>query len=217
MTAVDLVHSALEAHGVRSRIEGGQVLLLDAPLAFEPLVSDGPPNEKKIVQLDLIMQSPRVAPRFIVESMAGVGLDQSAAERDAFLKFLLGAFHVLLTALADHSCSSNPAEWLHWTSSRGTWRVCDGPVLKHGAGEIPSTYVEFMKRLEALFAELSRDEPHWVSVFIGSLNESVTGLNVILDNERWSAAENLARQLDWHCPGGYRSLRHFFIAFPDAR
>ena len=102
---------------LRTVADGCVRLFGDADLILEPRVFDGPPNgHAKIVQLDIIANSPRIAPRFIVESIAGVGSDRSTAAKDAFGKFLLGSFHVLLTALADHSCDSNPAEWLKWGS-----------------------------------------------------------------------------------------------------
>jgi hypothetical protein len=218
MPVIELLQSALEAHGVASVIDGGCVRLLGADLALEPRVFDGPDNaQSKIVQLDVLAHSPRVAPRCIVESMAGLGSDRSAAERDAFGKFLLGSFHVLLTALADHSCASNPAEWLHWQGKKRAWRICDGPLLVQSSGSKSTTYPEFMEKLQELFVDSVSPSVHWVRVFVGSFRRQMTGADVLLDNEPWPEGAALLSSCDWGFPEEYRSLRHFFVAVPDAR
>jgi hypothetical protein len=219
MSVLELLQFALEAHAVPSAIDGGCVRLTGgADLTLEPRVVDGPPNaHSKLVQLDVVAHSPRIAPRCIVESMAGVGADRPAAERDAFGKFLLGSFHVLLTALADHSCESNPAEWLNWQSDRAAWRICDGPLLVHGPGSKSTSYPEFIQELEALFVRSVPPGTHWVRVFLGSFDRKIAGLDVLLDNEPWPEGAALLSRWDWAFPEEYRSLRHFFVAVPDAR
>jgi hypothetical protein len=217
MSVLELLHSALEAHGVASVIDGGCVRLIGGvDLALEPRLLDGPPNEhSKIVQLDVVAHSPRIAPRCIVESMAGLGADRSAAERDAFGKFLLGSFHVLLTALADHSCESNPAQWLYWQGHGAAWRICDGPLLVHGPGSRSTSYPEFVKKLQELFVGSVSPEAHWVRVFLASFHGKSAGADVLLDNEPWPDGAALLNGWDWAFPEEYRSLRHFFVAVPD--
>lgn len=219
MSVLRILHSALEAHGVASSIDGSRVRLLDGThLELEPRVFDGPPNEHStIVQLDVVAYSPRIAPRYIVESMAGLGADRSAAERDAFGKFLLGSFHVLLTALADHSCESNPAEWLHWQRNGAAWRICDGPLLVYGTGSKETSYAEFIPKLQELFVGSVSPGSHWVRVFVASFNRTKAGADVLLDNEPWPEGAALLNGWDWGFPEEYRSLRHFFVAVPDAR
>ena len=218
MTVVDLIHTALEAHDVSSTIQDDVVRLTGSDLEFEPRVFDGPPNEhSEIVQLDIVARSRRIAPHYVVESMAGVGSDRSSAERDAFGRFLLGSFHVLLTVLADHSCPSNPAEWLTLEEGGASWRVCDGPLLVQGPDLDSTTYPDFLKQLEELFLSSVSAGPHWVRVFVGSFQGKVSGLEVLLDNEPWAEAVALVNQWDWRCPEEYRSLRHFFMALPNAR
>lgn len=218
MAITELLHSALEAHGVASSIEGGSVRLIgDAGLVLEPRMFDGPPNDHaKLIQLDIVAYSPRIAPRFIVESMAGIGSDRSTAEHDAFGKFLLGPFHVLLTALADHSCEANPAEWLKWGNGPACWRVCDGPLLIHGTGQKTTTYPEFVEQLQELFLDTASHDVHWVRVFVASFGRKLTGADVLLDNERWAEGAALLEKWNWAFPEEYRSLRHFFVALPAA-
>ena len=218
MPTVDLLTEALEAHGIACRAEAGVVRLANSELVLAPRVFDGPANESsKLVQLDLLAYSSRIAPRFVVESIAGFGSDRSAAENNAFGKFLLGSFHVLLTALADHSCDANPAEWLRWQGVTDYWRVCDGPLLTQGPQVATDLYSAFMEQLRELFVSTVSSQPHWVRVYVGSFDRKIAGLDVLLDNELWPEATALARQWDWRCPEEYRSLRHFFMAFPGAR
>jgi hypothetical protein len=217
MTALEMLHFALDSHGIDSYVENGCVLLAgDSGLILEPRVFEGPPNDNaQLIQLDIAAHTPRIAPRVIVDSMAGTGTDRAAAERDAFGKFLLGSFHVLLTALADHSCESNPAQWLKWSRGHETWRVCEGPLLVHATGSKSTTYPGFFQQLEALFLASVPHDAHWVSVFLASFGGKLAGADVLLDNEPWAEATALVNQWDWKFPDEYRSLRHFFVALPD--
>jgi hypothetical protein len=217
MRVLELLHFALEAHGIASTIDGRVVRLAGgSDLAFEPRVFDGPPNERaKIIQLDIVARSPRIEPRCIVESMAGIGSDQADAERHAFGKFLQGPFHVLLTALADHTCESKQSEWLLWHGSGGDWRICEGALLVHGSGDTSTTYPQFFKELEKLFLSSASRDVHWVRIFVGSFDGKQAGADALLDNEPWPEAMALLNRWEWDFPQEYRSLRHFFVAVPD--
>lgn len=216
MTVVEMLYLALEAHGIKCVIEDGLVRLVgDSDLSFEPRVFDGPPNaQSKIIQLDVVARSRRIAPHCIVESMGGMGSDQEAAERDAFGRFLLGPFHVLLTALAGHSCESNPAQWLEWQRNGTSWDICDGPLLVHGGEAGSTTYTEFLQQLENLFLTSVSRDVHWVRVFVASFNGKLAGADALLDNKPWPEAAALLNSWDWDFPQKYRSLRHFFVAVP---
>jgi hypothetical protein len=216
MRVVDLVQFSLEAHGIASAIDGSIVRLSDgSDLSFEPRVFDGPPNDRvKIIQLDMVVRSPRIAHRYIVESMAGMGEDQAKAEREAFVKFMMGPFHVLLTALGDHTCESNPAQWLKWKNSSASWRICDGPLLFHNTAATETAYPEFIQQLENLFLASASRDVHWVRVFLASFSGAQTGGEVLLDNQPWPEAVELLNSQQWDFPQEYRSLRHFFVALP---
>jgi hypothetical protein len=216
MRIIELVQFSLEAHGLASAIDGNVVRLADgSDLSFEPRVFDGPPNEHaKITQLDMVVRSRRIPRRYIVESMAGLGEDQAEAEREAFGKFLTGPFHVLLTALADHTCDSNPAEWLTWKNGSASWRICDGPLVFNNTADTQTAYPDFIPQLEKLFLASATREVHWVRVFLGSFNGKQTGGEVLLDNQPWPDAVALLNSQQWEFPQEYRSLRHFFVALP---
>src|SRR5688572_4281308 len=120
--------------------------------------------------------------------MAGIGSDQADAERDAFGKFLLGPFHVLLTALADHTCESQQSQWLLWHENSGDWRVGDGPLIVHGTGTTSTAYPQFFKELEKLFLSSASRDVHWVRIFVGSFDGKQTGADALFDNEPWPEA-----------------------------
>lgn len=212
----EMLHMALEAHGIVSTIDGAVVRMAGgSDVTFEPRVFDGPPNERaRIIQLDIVVRSPRIAPRCIVESMAGIGADQVEAERVAFGKFLMGPFHVLLTALADHTCESNPADWLVWQNSASSWRICDGPLIIQG-GTSSTAYSAFIGELEKLFLTAASRDVHWVRIFVGSFQGQQAGADALLDNEPWPEALALLNRWEWDFPQEYRALRHFFIALPS--
>ncbi len=224
MSVIEMLHHALESHGVEHYVADEYVCVWvgegEGDLILQPLVFEGPPNNgTTAVQLDIAASSPRIDPRFIIESTAGFGPDRAAAERDAFGKFLLGSFHVLLTALADHSCESNPAEWLQWGSGSASWAVCEGRLLLAQGVQpepTPTPYPEFYERLQQAFLATASREVHWVRVFLASHRRELIGAEVLLDNEPWAEGVALLTGQDWDCPDEFRSLRHFFIAFPDA-
>jgi len=218
-TALQFLNHALNAHGIPSVIKDGATRIIAAPLLLEPQVFDVPTQTPAaalgaLVQLDVRAESPHTAPRFILESFAGVGDSPAAALQDAIQKFLSGTFHVVVTALAGHHCESEQTEWLDWPGAGAGWRVCAGGFMVHGDATTDSSYPEFFHELETLFRARASAGPHWVRVFVASLNGTLTAAEVMLDNEPWKAAEALVRKWNWQPPSGYRSLRHFFIALP---
>jgi hypothetical protein len=68
----------------------------------------------------------------------------------------------------------------------------------------------------ALFVKGASREPHWIRVFICSFESRPQEIEVLLDNEPWPQAQSIAKGWHWACPEEYRSLRHFFMAFPGA-
>lgn len=217
MDLLESIHTTLQLHDTPSHIAGQRVHLTGRDLAFEPRVFDGPPaKQSTIVQLDIIAYSERIAPHHINESIAGMGSDKAAAVRDALGKFLLGPFHVILTALADHSCENNPADWEHWSGPHGDWRICQGSLLLVGPKPAPEVYAGFLEHLQSAFLSSMTPRPHWVRVYVGSFERRACGVEVLLDNEPWPPALAIAEKWQWDCPEEYRSLRHFFIALPEA-
>jgi hypothetical protein len=214
-TFAGLVEGALVAHGIRCTRKAGVVRLADHGLVFETTEKPVPRSAgTSLIQVDVEVKSPKLGRRAIHEAIAGIGPSREGALQNALQKFLLGSFHVFLTALADHECRDNPALWLDRPGKKGPWRLCDAPLLVQGGDPMKTNYSGFAEALKALFSEEAKAGVHWVSVFVSAIDGKSAGLDVRLDNEPWPKAQKLAKKWDWPYPEGYYALRHFFIALP---
>jgi hypothetical protein len=211
----ELLSAALSAHSIVHVSIGARIELPLSSVVFEGDYLDGPVHvDTVIVQLNVSTTAPMLEGRAVRQSFAGIAADRQAAERDAFGKFLLGSFHVLLCTLAAHACDSDGTEWSIWGDGSARWRVCDSALLVQGADPASIDYVRYYRRLKELFVETASNNVHWCETFFASLNGSLTGAEVCLDNAPWEAA-HVALQT-WHVAptSGYRSGRHFMLAIP---
>lgn len=145
--------------------------------------------------------------------MAGVGPNRSEAEHNAFGRFILGPFHVLLSVLANVHDDCAEAEWLEWRSAASAWRVCTSRLLVLGGDTAAVDYQSFLERLRELFVSEVSPGLHWCDVFFASVDGTPT-VDVRLDSEPWpKAGEALAR---WFAAPAqdFQSYRHFFVALP---
>lgn len=156
----------------------------------------------------------------LVESHAGSGPTREAAIGSAFLKFLLGSFHVILEALAEHTCSEEQGVWHRWTAESSEWRLCAGPVVCQSNGNhdtLSQSMESFIAELQPLFASLAPTAAHWFRVFVGSYDDEIKSCDVVLDNELWQAATDVALKWKWPTSPTYRSARVFAIGLPLRR
>jgi hypothetical protein len=211
----DVMSSALEAHSIAYVVRNDAVELPDSSVSFSAKVQNGPAQTNGVLlQLDVTTSAPLLGGRVIQQSFAGLGDDRKSAEHNAFGKFLLTSFHVILSGLASHSCEQDGTEWSVWGSGDAQWRVCDSPLIMQGGDPTTVGYPAYVKRLEALFVRQASQGLHWCETFFCSLNGSLVGTDIRLDNVTWQAA--LEALEAWHIapPEGYRSGRHFFLAMP---
>jgi len=214
----ELLSTALSAHSIEYIAVGARMELRTSGVIFDGEIVDGPVHvDTVIVQFNVATGAPMLRGRVIRQSFAGIGADRQAAERDAFGKFLLGSFHVLLCTLAQHACDSDGTEWSIWGNVGNRWRVCDSALLVQGADPASIDYAQYHRHLEALFVQTASHELHWCETFFACLNGSLTGAEVCMDNVPWEDA-NIALRA-WHVAptNGYRSGRHFMLAVPLAR
>jgi hypothetical protein len=213
---LDALREAFVTHGLEGDVADG-VLALPDHLRVEPRVSerDGI-NGAAQVQVDFAIESPRLA-QPMVDSFAGVGASREEAERNALGKFLHGSFHVIAESLTSHRGDADQVDWDEWTAAGGhAWRVCSGPVLfvaTRGGARIEG-FEDFHDALSALFSRSMPAGPHWMRVFVGSLDGERRGREVLLDGVEWPEAEQLVEEHAWTYPPGYASLRHLLIALP---
>lgn len=217
----NILYEAVTGHGLTASRVGEEILVGDGLLRLELHTRERPAeHEGHIVQLDVLARSIRLGERPLIESFAGFGATPEEAGNQAFGKFLRASFHVLIEALADHSCENDQGEWDHWQEPDRAWKVCSGPLLvQHSqtdATAVHSPYTGFSEHLEALFRREAPPGAHWVRVFICAFDGAVQTVEVLLDNDTWPAGEALAGSIDWATPQAYTTLRHFLLALPEA-
>ncbi len=213
---LNALREAFVTHGLEGDVSDGALALPDQ-LRVQPRVSERElVNGAAQVQVDFAVESPRLA-QPMVDSFAGVGASRDDAEKNAFGKFLQGSFHVIAESLTSHQCDADQVDWDEWTAAGGhAWRACSGPVLfvsTRGGGHIEG-YAEFYDDLSALFMRSMPAGPHWMRVFVGSLDGERRGREVLVDGVEWPEAEQLLEDHAWTYPPGYASLRHLLIALP---
>jgi hypothetical protein len=210
-----LIEQALVAHGIAVKRQGGVIRLAEHGLVFDCEEKSVPRSAgTSLMQVDIHVRSPRLGRKAVLESIAGIGPSREGALQNALQKFLLGSFHVFLTALADHHCPDNPALWIERKGKKVTWRLCDAPLLVQGGDPMKTNYAGFGEQLMQLYTDKAKSGPHWVSVFVSAIDGKSAGIDVRYDNETWSEAQKLAKKWDWQYPEDYYALRHFFIALP---
>ena len=157
----ELLSTALCAHGIDHVSAGARIELPLSGVEFDGGFVDGPVYVGTvIVQLNVATTAPMLDGRVVRQCFGGMGANRKVAEHDAFCKFLLGSFHVLLCTLAEHACDSDGTEWSIWGDGSAGWRVCDSALLVQGADPTSIDYARFHSSLEALFVQTASHELH---------------------------------------------------------
>lgn len=210
------VSQALIAHGVDSRIEAGRVIAKELLFFVDARLHAEHPNSV-IFQVAFGTQTPGLQERVIWNAFAGVGPDARSAKLNAFEKFLLGPFHVLLSALTSHQCEQGGEAWSERRDASGrSWRVCDSALVTQGFSDPAS--VPFPPVQEALVRAAIDDVEfaiHWVEAFFAFLDGKLSTLDVQRDGVPWPAGVQMISDWTFRPDGAeYRSGRYFFIALP---
>ncbi len=213
------LHLAFTQHGIQAYEKDGALFVPAGALEIESRVTNiSSTSGKHVVSVDVVTYSPRLGTKPIVESFAGIGDSPSEAIGLAFLKFMLGTFHVLIEALSDHSCNQNQGEWFDWRLNESSWRVCSGPIISQSepSGEIITKQCgDFFRALEPLYLRQIKTGTHWIRIFVCAYQGKLHATEVLLDNERWVEAEELAFSWDWVTPDSYTAARSFSIALAN--
>lgn len=215
---LDMIHQALIAHGI-SAIRGQHDVRLElGDLRFEAEIFDKEQRDSthRLV-LEIHVFSPLLDTQPVIESFAGLGGTREEALAQAFGKFLLGVFHVLIEGLAKHVCENMQAEIEFWQRHDARWKVYGGPVISQAAVEctLNRAYPAFYARLEKLFAANVRSGSHFVRIFLASYGGALVGNEVLLDNQTWPEGQELLVGQSWHHGDGYQALRQVILALPE--
>ncbi len=214
---LEMLRTTFASHGLSASREAKALALSDG-LVIEPRVftREGVSGTFQ-VQVDFAIASPRLDGRELLDSFAGIGGSLESAEQNAFEKFLIGSFHVVVEALTTHECDSEQVEWEDWKGAAHGWRVCSGPLLTLATREDVGIegYPRFHNRLAELYSREVPAGAHWLRVFVGAFDGQLAGSEVLLDGAPWGNAEQLLAEHDWVFPEGYASARHLLIALPE--
>ncbi|MER9757447.1 DUF6348 family protein [Mesorhizobium sp. M0166] len=217
---LDLIHDALTAHGI-SAIRGQYDVRLELEdLRFEAEVFDKEQRDTthRLV-LEIYIFSPLLDTQPVIESFVGMGDTRERALDQAFGKFLLGVFHVLIEGFAKHVCENMQAEIEFWQRDDTRWKIYGGPVITQAAVEctLNRTYPVFYARLEKLFAASVHPGSHFVRIFLASHGGALVGSEVLLDNQTWPEAQELIVGQDWHPATGTRHCARSFLRYRKRR
>jgi len=213
---LDLLEESVVGHGLVASRHGDRVLV-EGGLSLGVELFDHPQGRPTSnVMLQVTARAPALGRREIVECFAGVGDNFEQASSEAFMKFLRGSFHVLLTAFAPHECDDQ-VEIETWDGRNGRWRVLMGPLLLQHVGEAKWAphFSGFLALLEQRFREQAVPGLHWVRIYQGGFDGHVAGAEVLLDNESWKDGERQLAAHPWPAPTKYESFRLFLIALPE--
>lgn len=214
-----LLHEALKLHGLEADRVGNRILIEGGRLQLEADTQRyETPDDSVTLSLEVRAFSDALPGGPILETFASNAATEALALSDAFSKFLLGSFHVLIETLTSHECTEEQTQVERWANDSAAWDIYSGPLLTQsvGASTMATTYPEFMAALTTMFQERASNGSHWIRVFIASYHGSVQAAEVLLDNEPWEEAHTLLASREWACTHDYQSLRHFLLAIPNA-
>ena len=217
---LDLIHEALIAHEIGAVRGQNDVTLELEDLRFEAEIFDREQREATTwLVVEIHIFSPLLGSQPVIESFVGMGETRQQAIVQAFGKFLIGVFHVLIEGLAKHVCENMQAEIEFWRRNDASWKVYSGPVITQAVTEctLNRTFPAFYAQLEKLFSTTVRPGSHFARVFVASHGGQLVGKEVLLDNETWPEAQELLVGWDWQHGDRYQALRQVILALPEDR
>lgn len=206
---------AFEAHGIACRLNDEIVTLAGGSIHFFTRIARRPSNPGCAVALiEICVDAPQLDDRLLQTVFAGMGEDHDAAIGNAFTKFLLCPFHVLLSTLTGHTCDAGSEEW-HTVPGQNPWDICTSPLLTQGnsAGTVPMTSLK--EKLVALLLDGAEPEMHWADVFFAMEDGEQISRDVRRDNAPWPEGDEVVANWDWAPSQGFFSGRYFFMARPQ--
>ena len=210
-----MLAQTLTAHGIDCTVSDDDIVsLTDIATGFRGTVERMPRTDTVLLRLTINAVGPVLGGRAIQERFAGLGDDANAALNDAFAKFLLGPFHVLLTVLGDHACEQDGTEWTIWRNAHQAWRVCDSALVVQGGDPLSVPFAPVLEDLRAAFLASAMPGVHWISTFFAFVN-GTPSCEVRLDGAQWPDGEAVVRAWHFTPSENYLTGRHFLMAIPE--
>ena len=162
------------------------------------------------LDIDIVLDEERT----IEESFGGVGTGKAGC-RDALDAFARNDFHVVLAACW-HTVNAEKVAERELMVGLHRFTVYVGDFTLRGDEGTPMDVPEdALSALDAAIttAPLSEDV-HWIRVFYGNVGDGRTQVEVLLDNEPWTAGLKAIVSADWPQHERYYSLRNFIALVP---
>lgn len=211
-----MLSDAIGAHGIRFERSDEFVEVAGTGVRFWPQVEIKKTTVgSELVQLNVAVTGPKLGERTIWQSLVGFGDDIEAMEKNAFARFLMSSYHVILNTLADHRCEEDGTEWADWIGETAAWRVCDSPLVTMGAAD-PSAirYSIVHDEIKRAFLDDTAPGLHWVEVFFAFVDGKLNSGQVERDGQEWIAGAAILQRWEYAPSERYLSGRHFLIALP---
>jgi hypothetical protein len=162
-------------------------------------------------QLDIVVSSPSLGKRRLVESFAAFGETIHEARAGAMARFMRGSLHVLLAALDDGHGECDQVEWETW----GDHRACLGPLLKQWSDPPALDFGGFLDEIKRrLLATPLSPEVHWHRTFVAVGPDRLLGHESLLDNDDWAPGLDLVTSWPWPRAEKAYALRQLVVLVP---
>ena len=208
-----------QEHGLPAFIEEAFIRVEGASPKFVMVLYQHPSHPGvTMLQLDALVMF--ADGRTLVESCAGWGADFDEALGTSLQNFSRYSLHPLLSAFFRHDgCNQVEVEtWrigdTDWTAHIGGLTSVDfGSTGKDPTGLVPAKLFPTIETLlkQQDFAQV----PHWLRVYRWTAPQGTTNVEVLLDNEHWTEAEQAVAQLDWKPHTDAWQTRLFMALVPD--
>ncbi|RZI57419.1 MAG: hypothetical protein EOP37_20420 [Rubrivivax sp.] len=200
--AFSLLKAALEQHGLPCSVENDWLIPHGRLPAIRAMWNPG----EQVGRLDI---QAFIAKDVMIEESFGAAGAGDEALGPAFGGFVMGALHVLLSALwsVGSSCLAHGEKWI--AAGRPYDAHVGGTIRRSSEGldsKNPPELEDAWRR--AIESEALTADIHWFRLYVGQVNGDFT-FEALKDNERWDAGLTCLRQLPWEPAQGFYSARLF--------
>ena len=152
--------------------------------------------------------------RMMVECFAGLG-NGGAGLVNGFTNFTANSLHPMLAAIwgVENEEQVTTESWQ--VGGKNYTAYLGGLGQRTSQGYTPKLPPNLFDSIEALIKSTSMEHRiHWIRHFFCNISPEQQVYESLLDNDVWEAGEENLKELDWHKPETFYSVRHFMILVP---
>lgn len=161
-----------------------------------------------IVQLDIHLEIG--LGKTIIESCAGVGMDEDIAIKDAWENFLTNSFHTLLSAFFTKEFDDQ-VNTQQWMIGGRAYDVIISNVTTKGNHPDPLSLHWLEQLEEAIKIQPLTKGTHWVRFYYAQSESEFISGEILLDNEVWDGVEKTVRTFDFPTYRDFFSMRVIMV------